>query len=106
MGEPLVTGIVLDEKIELTLDEFSVACSQSSTWVLELVDEGILEPLDPEAAHWRFSGTSLVRAQAAMRLQRDLGVNLAGAALALELLDEVRALRERLGRSGIDERAG
>ena len=103
MSEQLVSGIVLDEKIEITLDEFSVACSQTSTWVLDLVDEGILEPVDSTATQWRFSGTSLVRAQAAMRLQRDLGVNLAGAALALDLLDEIRVLRERLQRSGVDE---
>jgi len=32
----------------------------------------------------------------ALRLQRDLGLNLAGAALALELLDEVEALRAQL----------
>ena len=33
-------------------------------------------------------------------LQRDLGLNLAGAALALELLDEVEALRSQLRAMG------
>ena len=32
----------------------------------------------------------------AWRLQRDLGVNLAGAALALQLLDEVQTLRAQI----------
>jgi chaperone modulatory protein CbpM len=32
----------------------------------------------------------------ALRLQRDLGVNPAGAALALELLDELESLRVQL----------
>ena len=32
----------------------------------------------------------------AHRLQRDLGLNLAGVALALELLDEIEALRSRI----------
>ncbi|MEE9157003.1 MAG: chaperone modulator CbpM, partial [Gammaproteobacteria bacterium] len=31
-----------------------------------------------------------------LRLQQDLGINLAGAALALDLLDELRKLRTRL----------
>jgi chaperone modulatory protein CbpM len=33
-----------------------------------------------------------------MRLQHDLEINLAGVALALELMDEIDALRERLCR--------
>ena len=98
MNERLVTGIVLDEEVEMTFDEFCVACSQSSAWVVELVEEGILEPVEVEAEHWRFSGASLVRAQAARRLQRDLDVNLPGVALALDLLDEISELRERLDR--------
>ena len=31
-----------------------------------------------------------------MRLERDLGINPAGAALAIELLDEMQQLRERV----------
>ena len=40
--------------------------------------------------------TSVVRVQKAQRLQRDLGVNLPGTALALELLDRIDALEARL----------
>ena len=98
MNERLLSGIVLDDAVELTFDEFCLACSQSSTWVIELVEEGILEPVDTEADHWRFTGASLVRAQAARRLQRDLDVNLPGIALALDLLEEINELRERLDR--------
>jgi chaperone modulatory protein CbpM len=36
----------------------------------------------------------------ALRLERDLGVNLAGAALALDLLDELNRLRARQRRLG------
>jgi chaperone modulatory protein CbpM len=36
------------------------------------------------------------RARVASRLQGDLGINLAGVALALQLLDEIEELRERL----------
>ena len=53
---------------------------------------------DPE--HWRFRGASVRRVRCALRLERDLGVNFAGAALALELLEELEALRARLERLG------
>ncbi len=56
--------------------------------------------LGREPAHWRFGGASLHRAHAALRLQRDLEINLAGVALALELLDEIESLRMRLRAMG------
>jgi chaperone modulatory protein CbpM len=41
---------------------------------------------------------SVRRVRCALELKRDLGVNWAGAALALELLDELNSLRARLRR--------
>ena len=89
-------GIVVDEQLELTTRDLCRACSVHAEWLVELVAEGILEPTGTDAAHWRFTGVGLNRALRVRRLQRDLGLNLAGAALALELLDEVAALRARL----------
>jgi chaperone modulatory protein CbpM len=93
-----VTGILLDEQTELSLTDLTQACSTSVEWVVELVDEGVLDPSGQEQDHWRFSGTSLLRARTAMRLQQDLEINLAGVALVLELLEEIEAMRERLRR--------
>ncbi len=98
MKQKTLTGILLDERTELSLTELSRACSTSAEWVIELVDEGVLEPSGQEQTHWRFSGTNLLRARAAMRLQRDLKINLAGVALALDLMEEIETMRERLHR--------
>lgn len=95
----LLTGQVMDEQITLTLDEFSCACAMRTEWVIELVEEGILEPVcgeTGERTRLRFPASTLARARRVMRLQRDLGVNLSGAALVLELIDEIDALRVRL----------
>ena len=46
-----------------------------------------------DRAQWRFSGVALTRVQRVIRLQHDFGVNLPGAALALELLEELERLR-------------
>lgn len=98
MKQKTLAGIVLDERVELSLNDLSQACSGSTEWVIELVEEGVLQPIGHEQATWRFSGTCLQRAHAAMRLQQDLEINLAGVALALDLMDEIHALRERLCR--------
>ena len=102
MTTKTLTGLLLDEQAELSLHDLCHACSTSTEWVIELVDEGVLEPIGHEQAQWRFSGPSLLRARAAMRMQHDLEINLAGIALALDLIEEIEAMRERLRRFELD----
>ncbi len=94
----LLSGEVLEEEVELTLVELCRTCQLPSERLLELVEEGIVEPLGQDPEHWRFRGASVRRVRCALRLERDLGVNSAGAALALELLEELQSLRARLER--------
>jgi len=93
---PQASVTILEEQTGLTLIELCRACAVRADSIVELVDEGVLTPLGREPHRWRFTGVHLRRATVALRLRRDLGLNLAGAALALQLLDEVDALRERL----------
>ena len=102
MTSKTLIGILLDEQTELSLQDLCHACSTSTEWVIELVDEGVLEPIGHDQAHWQFSGPSLLRARAAMRMQRDLQINLAGVALALNLVEEIETMRERLRRFELD----
>ncbi len=97
-----LTGLILDEDCTFTLDELSIACSVRTEYIIELVDEGIVEPAEQqrEQQHWSFTGKSLLRARKARRLQQDLGINLAGAALVLDMMEEIEQLRERLRRLG------
>lgn len=93
---PHLSGIILEEQTELTLAEVCRACAVHAEYIIELVEEGVLLPSGREPAYWRFSGIHMHRATVALRLQRDLGVNLAGVGLALQLLDELDALRARI----------
>jgi chaperone modulatory protein CbpM len=93
---------ILEEQTQLTLADLCRACAVHAERIIELVDAGVLEPLGREPALWRFGGASLYRARRALRLQRDIGIDLAGAALALELLDEIESLRARLRALGVE----
>lgn len=97
-----VTGVVVDERTELTLGDVCRACAVHAEWLVALVEEGVIEPEGSDQTSWRFSGAQLRDALKVARMQRDLGVNLAGAALALELIAEIEALRERL--AALDDR--
>ena len=93
-----ITGLILEEQSELSLADLCRACEAEADRIMELVHEGVLAPAGSAPGEWRFSGLHLQRARVALRLQNDLDVNLAGAALALELLDELDELRARVQR--------
>jgi len=92
----ILSGLLLDAESSLTLGELSRCCGVHAEFIVEMVEEGILDPLDRGPGRWRFSGYSLLRVNRALRLRRDLDVNLAGIGLALELIDEINRLRSRL----------
>ncbi len=94
----LLSGDLLDEDVEMTLAQLCQACELSEEEIIELVEQGIIDPLGPEPAEWRFVSVSLRRVRITRNLQRDLGVNAPGAALALELIEEIEELRTRLRR--------
>lgn len=101
---PLLSGCILEEETELTLPELCRACNVHAELIIEFVEEGVLEPAGNEPSAWVFKGGSLKRTRAALRLQHDLGVNLAGVALALQLLDELETLRMRMRAIEDDEK--
>ena len=94
--QTVLTGIIIDESTVFTLGELSRACGKPAEWILELVEEGIIEPMYKDLNHWQFRGNCLRRIHIVQRLQSDLDLNLAGAALAVELLEEVESLRKRI----------
>ncbi len=80
----------------LSLPDLCRFCQADEAWVIELVEHGVLEPKGSTVAHWHFVGNNIARAKKARRLNRDLGVNVAGVALVLELLEERDAVLRRL----------
>lgn len=101
-----LTCTTMDEGVLLELHDLTHACAQPETWVMELVQVGILEPLPGAGrapSEWHFSAQALFTARKVQRLQHDLGVNLEGAALALELMAQLDAMRARMQRAGLTD---
>jgi chaperone modulatory protein CbpM len=80
----------------LTLIDLCRICGSPADWVIELVDEGILEPVGTGRTTWRFESSSITVIARVRRLQSDLRLNIAGAALVLSLADENARLQRRL----------
>lgn len=98
--QAVLSGEVLEEDSEITLVQLCRTCGVQAETIEALVEHGVLEPSGRRGNHWSFRATSIRRTRIALRLQRDLDVNLAGAALALELLDHIDRLTARLQQRG------
>jgi len=93
---PVLRGTVLDEEGGFTLEKLCEMCRQRAEAIITMVEEGVLDPEEGEdPATWRFPGTSVNHVRIVVRLQRDLGVNLSGAAVALDLLERLARARGR-----------
>jgi chaperone modulatory protein CbpM len=90
-------GQLIENETLITVDELCRHCTVKVEEVITFVQEGILDPSDEvvrteRVDAWQFHISSVKRVSTVVHLQRDLGVNLAGAALALELLDRIAEL--------------
>ena len=91
-------GELLEDEAEMSLAQLCRACELSEAEIVKLVDEGIIDPMGQRTDVWRFHAVSLRRVRITRNLQQELGVNTPGAALALDLLEELEELRARLRR--------
>jgi chaperone modulatory protein CbpM len=94
-----LAGQIVDESVEFTLVDMSRITGATAEEIVLWVAEGAFEPKGAGPREWRFSGASLCRARTAFRLARDLQINAPGIALALDLLDEIKALKTNPKRS-------
>lgn len=85
----------------LSLTELCSFCDAGPQWVVELVEHDVVRPAGSDPEKWVFEANSILRARKARRLNRDLGINTAGIAMVLDLLDERDRLRRMLLRSEI-----
>lgn len=78
--------------IIMSLDELVSTCGQERQWVIELIEENIIEYDVPERE--QFTGYQLTTVRRASRLSRDFDASVPAIGLILELLDELEQLRQ------------
>ena len=87
-------GTVFDEETRCSLQELCRFCGVNAETVRAMINEGLITPCNPTS----FTYLEVRRVQTAVRLQRDLRINLPGCALALDLLEELEELRQQRNR--------
>lgn len=87
---------VLAEGEWLSVTQVCRASQIDAAVVIELAELGLVCPRGNDPQEWQLPARELARLRTAARLIRDLGVNVSGAALAVELLEARRELETRL----------
>ncbi len=82
----------LDDEYTFSLAQLSELSGVTEAQLTEMVDEGILSPIDPESGQWVFAADRLVTVRMAVRLRRDFELDPEGLALVVTLLERVRSL--------------
>jgi chaperone modulatory protein CbpM len=95
-----LSGTIFEETAVLSLKDLSRMCSVDEKHIVEFVEEGVLTVIELRS-EWHFTGDALRRARLAVRLERDLELNMAGVALAVELIEEIEQLRRRIKLRGL-----
>ena len=93
---PAIASELVEHDGICTLREVCISCDVNPDWVVALVEQGAIEAVGGTRHDWRFTTLSVLRVAKAKRLERDLGLNLPGIALALDLLDRLDAVRAQL----------
>jgi MerR HTH family regulatory protein len=82
----------------LTLQDLADAAALHPKRVEKFLDLGLIEPSAKTCSGPLFSASSVERLQRIVRLRRDLGVNLAGIAVILDMRERIVNLQTELGR--------
>jgi chaperone modulatory protein CbpM len=80
----------------LTLEELAHAAGLHPDLVASFVDFGLLEAVGRDRRGLLFDMAAVLRVRAIQRLRRDLGVNLAGVAVILDLTERLRTLQQEV----------
>lgn len=94
--DDLVIGVLIEESTTISFIEVCQKYAIPEELLIEMIEEGLFpdHPADPKKI--TLNQKALQRIESAFRLHRDLGINLPGVALALELVDEMVSLRQEL----------
>lgn len=92
----LLEAHLLGENDWIQVETLLGLCGLTLDAVVELAELGIVAPRGGVPNEWQLPAAALPRLRTMSRLMHDLGVNVSGAALAVELIESRRQLERRV----------
>ena len=83
-----------DERQYVTLERLAHQAGLEPSVIESFVEYGLVEPVSSRGAEPLFNLECIPHLRKIVRLRRDIGVNLSGIAVILDLLEKIRALSQ------------
>lgn len=91
-----IVGVLIEETTIISFNEVCQKYQISKELLLEMVEYGLFSNKTDTTEQLQLNQKDLRTIESAFRLHRDLGINLPGVALALELLEKIDRLNDEL----------
>lgn len=92
----VVTGVLIDENAKISFLEVCEQFDLSKDMIQEMIEHGFFEEHPLQKNDALIDQRTLDRIHSAQRLGQDLGINIPGIVLVLELLDELEQMKNEL----------
>ncbi|CEG58467.1 chaperone modulator CbpM [Legionella fallonii] len=91
-----LVGVLIEETTTISFHEVCHKYHIPEELLSEMVEQGLFPNQPSNKEQIALDQKALRRLEAAFRLHKDLGINLPGVALALDLLEEIEKMRKEL----------
>lgn len=94
--QTIIAGVLMDENTTISFVDVCQKCNISEDVLIEMIEHGLFPASTTAVKNIHIDQQTFTRIQSACRLQQDLGINLPGVVLVLELLDELEKAQKEL----------
>lgn len=94
--QTIIAGVLMDENTTISFVEVCQKCNISEEMLLDMIEHGLFSSSLARNKISDVDQSTFIRIQSACRLQQDLGINIPGVVLVLELLEELEQARDEL----------
>lgn len=94
--DKILTGVLIEETTTYSFIEVCQKYQIPKELLIEMIEQGLFSNKTTQLEQIALDQKELLRIESAFRLHQDLGINLPGVALALDLLEEIEKMRHEL----------
>lgn len=94
--DTILIGVLIEESQTITYTEVCHKYNIPEKLLVEMMEHGLFSNQSTQITQLKLNQKELHRIESAFRLHQDLGINLPGVVLALELLEKIERLDDEL----------